>query len=136
MHRDHVFEYTPILTGVKQRYILALPVDLSPLVYRTMTTNMASWDGEVLWLNTVAAGAVIWHSGQLHKVSGCIFGKLDKGGPCSVLEHLNVDGEMDFIITDKENIQTNDNYVNFGIRDGKHMRIDIYTGEYRIINGN
>ncbi len=53
--------------------------------------------------------------------------------PCIVMEHLTIDGKMEFMIG-KRNILDGDlNFVNYGIPNGKHIRIDIYTGESRII---
>jgi hypothetical protein len=69
------------------------------------------------------------------EVDGRAGGILKEGGPCYIMEHLRVDGQMEYLITPENIQQGDDNFVNFGIPNGKHLRIDIYTGESRIING-
>lgn len=100
----------------------------------TLTTNMGLWVAEVVRTSSGAATAVTWHNGQMVEVTGRSFGILKEGGPCYIMEHLKVDGYMEYLITSENIRQGNDNFVNYGIPNGKHLRIDIYTGESVIIN--
>lgn len=134
MRRCHIFEYSPIFVGGKIRYILELPVYEKPILFKTMTTDMKTWFGEVksvykkgeLTLATIETQQGI----LLARVVSCV----TVYGPCWVMEHLNVDGHMELLVASERLLRDNQNFVNFGLPQGKHVRIDIYTGEHRIIN--
>ena len=60
------------------------------------------------------------------------------GGRVMCTDHLNVSGEMEYIVTSRPIIQGNINFLNIGWIDKKtkhfrHLRIDVYTGESREI---
>jgi hypothetical protein len=127
------FEYIPILIGGRKRYIIDLPLGASPRPFKTMTTDMRSWDGQVLDVCGGAARALIRDARELIEIKGTIVAPIIINGPCIVMEHLNIDGRMDFMIGDTNILDGNLNFVNFGIPGGKHIRIDIYNGDSRII---
>jgi len=133
MYKVHEFKYTPLLTGVEQRYTIELPPERVPLVYKTMTSDMYCWDGELVKSLPGYAAAVVRHGNELVELSGRLHGKLKLGQPCFVMEHLDLEGDLEYLIATHRLDDVRVNYVNFGIPNFKHVRIDIYTGESRVI---
>ena len=131
---NHTLKYTPIIIGASQRYRLELPNGLTPVRWWTMTTDMRSWLGEVVEVTGGAAVAVVRQGSKLVTVTGHLSSAVKTGWPCCVMEHLRIDGTMEYLIGTINIQMENKNFVNFGIPNGKHLRIDIYTGESRIIN--
>ena len=135
MHK-HEFIYTPILIGGSRRYYIDLPVDAAPIRFWTMTTDMWLWNGQVTKTSQGRAWALIRHSNRIVEVYGVQVGVLVPDSHCCVMEHLNINGEMELMIGPANILDGNKNFVNFGIPGDKYLRIDIYTGDSRIINGN
>ncbi len=131
----HDFYYTSSVSEQEQRYTLELPLEATPVRWWTLTNNMGLWTGEVTEVTTDSATAITIHRGKLVEVSGKIAGSLKKGGPCYIMEHLSIDGIMEYLICSEIIQSGNKNFVNFGTPNGKHLRIDIYTGESKVING-
>lgn len=131
MFRVHHFEYAPIIIGARMRYRLELPVGATPRLYKTMTTGMRTWNGQVLKTSHGSATALL--EPNTSPVDGVVVGPIKTGGPCVIMEHITVDGYFQYMIGDKNILNGNLNFINFGIPGGKHIRIDIYTGESRII---
>ncbi len=126
------YNFTPILVGVSQKYRIELPAGPSPRPYKTMTTAMTAWDGEVLKTSGGSATALLLGGMEIR---GKKVGPLQNGGPCVVMEHINIDGYLEYMVGDKNILSGNINFVNFGIPGGKHLRIDMYTGESKVIDG-
>ena len=135
MYRDHVFEYAPILVGGVKKYIIGLPVEASPVRFWTITTPMRSWDGEVLWCGPERSVALVRSDGGMHPLEGRTMAPMKSGEPCVVMEHLQINGKIEYMISSSNIMDGGKNFVNFGIPNGRHVRIDIYTGESRIIDG-
>ena len=133
--RKHQFYYKPALLPTEQRYWISLPADVAPRRWGTLTAPMGLWVGQVVKASHGRATALTWHNGEMVEVDGKAAGILKEDGPCYIMEHLKVDGHMEYLITPENIQQGNQNFVNFGIPKGKHLRIDIYTGESRIIDG-
>lgn len=133
MNRVHHYTYTPAVIGARKRYRLELPLGTSPIVYKTLTTNMRCWHGQAVEARQGRATAFIREGETLMTVEGLMVGPVEAGKPCYVMEHLTVAGEMELIIGDKNILNGDQNFVNFGVPNGKHVRIDIYTGEHRVI---
>ncbi len=139
MHRVHEFSYSPILIGGKKRYLLELPVDDKPVVFKTMTTDMGAWFGEVELI--ITNQDIVGDEGPMATVMtakgalmGRLIGPVTRKGPAWVMEHLTVDGRMEYVVASERLLEGNQNFVNYGVPQGKYLRIDIYTGEHRIIN--
>ena len=130
MYRVHEFEFCPILIGARKRYHIELPVNAVPRVFKTMTTDMRAWMGEVLDIVDGKAKAITFNK---EVYCGEVVHKLFIGGPCVVMEKLGVDGKMGYMIGAYNIMVGNQNFVNFGIPNGKHIRIDIYNGNSEII---
>lgn len=90
---------------------------------------MRWWHGEVL---SVSQGVLVAAT-RYGRIECKNIENLEVGSPCYVMEHLNLDGKIDFWATRNNVIQGNDNFENYGIPGGKHLRIDIYNGDFRII---
>lgn len=135
MDRVHHYKYVPILLGAERRYRIELPLGASPIVYKTLTTGMRVWDGQLIQSQQGRAVTLIREATRIVTVEGRLIDDLPKGSPCIVMEHLTIDGIMEFMIGNNNILNGNQNFVNFGIPNEKHIRIDIYTGESRIING-
>lgn len=135
MYKEFDFLYTPVITKTERRYMVDLPEDSSPVQFWTITVPMMGWNGEVIETSPGRAKAVIWHLNKLTTLEGIVTTPLVVGMPCVVMEHLNVDGYLEYMIGRVNIMQETKNFVNFGIPGGKHIRIDIYTGDSRIING-
>jgi len=133
MYRVHYYTYIPILIGGRKRYRIELPLEASPVAYKTLTSNMRVWDGQMVKNEPARSVALIQEMGRLVEVTGVLIKEVSNGHPCIVMEHLNIDGKMEFMIGDTNILCGDQNFVNFGIPNGKHIRIDIYTGECRII---
>ena len=125
--------YTPILIGAQKRYRIELPIESAPVAYKTFTSPMRYWDGQLIKSQQGHAEAFVRHNGILMTVEGKLVGQVLSGNPCFVMEHLTIDGKMELIIGDKNILNGNQNFANFGIPNGKHIRIDIYTGESKVI---
>ncbi len=133
MYRVHYYTYTPILVGAEQRYRLELPTDASPIVYKTLTNGMRCWYGQLTKSCYGQAGAFIREGGTIIEIEGKLIHNVANGGPCAVMEHLTIDGEMKLMIGPRNILNGDQNFINFGIPSGKHIRIDIYTGESKVI---
>jgi len=133
MHRVYEYKYVPIIIGAEKRYRIELPLDAAPIVYKTLTTGMRYWTGQVFEVADGHARAFIRQAGSLITIKADLVGKVSQGDPCFVMEHLNIDGEMEFMIGPKNILNGDQNFVNFGIPQGKHIRIDIYTGQSKVI---
>ena len=130
----HEFIYAPLIEGGTKRYNIDLPDGQLPIRFWTVTSPMLSWNGEVVKTSPERIWAAIRHNGRTVEVNGFKTSAIDVGMPCIVMEHLNINGEMELMIGSINIMQTNKNFVNYGIPGGKHIRIDIYTGESVIIN--
>ena len=135
MYKEFEFLYKPVITKEERRYTVELPEDSTPVSFWTITVPMMAWNGEVIWTSPGRAKAVIWHMNQLTEVEGIVTTPLVVGMPCVVMEHLDISGYLEYMIGRINIMQETKNFVNFGIPGGKHIRIDIYTGDHRIING-
>jgi len=133
MYRVHEYKYAPITTGAEKRYRIELPLGTAPIVYKTLTTGMRSWVGQVLKVADGRARAFIWEAGELISIEAELVGKVNLDDPCFVMEHLTIDGKMEFMIGPDNILNGDQNFVNFGIPQGKHIRIDIYTGQSKVI---
>jgi hypothetical protein len=98
-----------------------------------MTTGIRSWHGQFLKSSHSGAQALVEHNGQIIEISGRLVSDIKPGSPCYIMEHLNIDGEMEFMIGEHDILVGNQNFVNFGIPCGKHIRIDIYTGDSKVM---
>jgi len=135
MYREFRFDYAPILIGASKKYIIELPIDSKPVIYKTMTTNMGSWLGEVdIIINADDGNTYVSAKTARGSLYGRVIGPVKKKHPCWVMEHLNVDGRMEYLVASEKLLDGNVNFINYGIPNEKYIRIDIYTGEYRIIN--
>jgi len=134
MHRTHTFEFCPILIGGRKKYIINLPLDAEPITFKTMTSDMKSWHGQIKEKHNGTAIAMIRDNGQLIEVQGDVVGAVAKNGPCVVMEHLTIYGRMSYMIGDQEILQGNQNFVNFGLPGRKYIRIDIYTGDSIVVD--
>jgi hypothetical protein len=133
MYRIHDYKYVPILIGGEVRYRVELPLGATPIVYKTLTTGMRCWHGQVVESSQGCAKALIQEGGQVVLISGDLVGPVHPEHPCYVMEHLTIDGEMELMIGDRNILNGDQNFVNFGVPNGKHVRIDIYTGASRVI---
>ena len=95
---------------------------------------MRSWDGEVVNVADERATALI--QVDTPPVQGKVIGAVQNGGPCVIMEHITIGGELEYMIGDRNILAGNLNFINFGIPNGTHLRIDVYTGESKVINGN
>lgn len=134
MYRVHEYKYVPILIGAEKRYRIELPLGMSPVLYKTMTTDMRSWVGQIIKTRHGHATAFIREAGTLISIEGELIENVSRGSPCIVMEHLNIDGEMGLMIGENNILNDNLNFINFGLPQGKHVRIDIYTGESKVID--
>lgn len=132
MHRIHTFEFAPILIGARKRYHIELPVNEVPKVFKTMTTDMRVWLGEVLDILDGKAKVIL---SDKQVCVGELIDHLIIGGPCVVMEKINVKGEVCFMVGNRNIMNGNQNFVNFGVPNGRHIRIDIYNGDSEIIDG-
>lgn len=130
MYKVHTFEFAPILVGARMRYILELPINQVPRVFKTMTTDMRAILGEVVDIKNGRA-KVILSNRQI--CIGNVIDRLIIGGPCVVMEKINVRGNLEYMVGSKNILNGNQNFVNFGVPNGRHIRIDIYNGESEII---
>jgi len=137
MFRTHVFEYVPLLIGGKKRYTIDLDVLDTPIAFKTMTTDMSCWNGQVIDIKNGRAKALIYtkHNG-FSEVVGDLVDILVVNSPCIVSEHLKVDGKLDYFISSSNIICNNINFINFGVPNKKFVRIDIYTGEHILVRQN
>lgn len=135
MHRHHIFEYIPILVGGVKKYIIDLPVEASPVRFWTITSPMQSWDGQVLTYAPECATVALRVRDETVVVEATPIEELYPEFPCVVMEHLKVDGTMEYMVGKANIMRGGKNFVNYGIPNGRHVRIDIYTGESRIIDG-
>jgi hypothetical protein len=94
---------------------------------------MRCWHGQLVQGEDGRATALIREGGTLVSVEGILVANLVNACACYVMEHLTVDGKMEFMVGDENILNGNQNFVNFGIPNGKHVRIDIYTGESKVI---
>jgi hypothetical protein len=135
MYRTHVYEFVPKLIGGRKRYLLELPENQKPIVFRTITSPMYSLFGEVMKLyrkDEELYASVMTAQGLL---DGRVVGPVSLKRPCYIVEHLSVDGHMEHLVASDDFRDGELNFVNFGVPGVKHVRIDIYTGEHRIMNG-
>ena len=135
MYRTHEFHFRPALLTTKRRYTIDLPSEASAVIYKTMTINMHSWDGELVKSYPEYATALVQEAnGDLLELQGILVSKMQLGNPCYVMEHLSIDGSMDYLISSNPlGLDVNINFVNFGIPMGKHLRIDFYTGDFKVV---
>ena len=134
MHKMHYYQYAPIIIGATQRYKISLPSDTPPVLYKTMTTGMRAWTGQLVKCAQGRSTALIQEAGKVIEVDGMAIDWVKPGHPCVVMEHLNIKGEMEFMVG-SENILNGDlNFINLGIPSSRHLRIDIYTGDSRIMD--
>jgi len=132
-NRLHYYKYTPILIGGQKRYRVALPIEASPVAYKTLTTNMRCWHGQLVKSRSDRATALVWSNSKLTTIEGKLINNIVAGHPCYIMEHLNINGEIDLMIGNENILNGDQNFINFGIPNGKHVRIDIYTGESKVI---
>lgn len=133
MCKTFYYEYTPIIIGAAQRYKVILPVDASPIPYKTLTTGMRVWNGQVVKSQQGRATALVRDAGRLVEIEGQMVQFVKSGDPCVVMEHLNINGEMGLMIGIDNILMGDVNFINFGVPGGRHLRIDAYTGDNRII---
>jgi hypothetical protein len=134
MYKAFEFIYKPLILRLDIPYVVHLPEDSTPVRFWTITTPMMAWNGEVIEASPRRAKAVIWHNNKLTPVEGIVTTPLLVGMPCVVMEHLNIDGYLEYMIGRINIMDDTKNFVNFGIPGGTHIRIDMYTGDSRIIN--
>lgn len=134
MYKEFDFLYKPVLNQAERRYVIDLPEDSTPVSFWTITVPMMAWNGEVISTSPGRAEAVIWQMGRLIEIEGFVTTPLVVGMPCVVMEHLNIDGYLEYMIGRINVMQDTKNFVNFGIPGGRHVRIDIYGGDARIID--
>lgn len=128
-YKTYSFEYIPALIGAKKRYILDLPTGEEPMVFWTMTTGMTDWYGEVLSVQGESAEFVC----RGFRGKGKLVEPIKIGHPCVVTEHVTISGDMEYLLSKEKILKDNNNFVNYGVPGGRHLRIDIYTGEARVI---
>lgn len=129
---EHEFYYIPHLIGARKRYTISLRDGVRPRVFKTMTTDMRAWSGEVLAIERDLAQLCVIAHGQRHKVSGIIVEPVVVGGPAIANEHLRVDLVPEYLVSYRNFLVGDDNFVNYGTPD-HYLRVDIYTGQSRII---
>lgn len=135
MYKIHEFTYIPILIGAKKRYILELEdLHKTPVIFKTMTTDMKSIFGEIKSIYNNGKGIFAYVDIRQGTVEARVVGPVSPSHPCWVTEHLTLDGHMELVVSSKQILQGNINFINFGIPMHKYIKIDIYTGESRLIN--
>jgi hypothetical protein len=103
MYRVHYYKYKPVLTA-ERKYRLELPIGVHSRVFRTMTTGMRWWHGEVLEASQGRARALTGKG----EVECPAVGNLKVGHPCYIMEHINVDGYLELWITENNIFQGNE----------------------------
>jgi len=116
-----------------------------PIMFYTATTDMRDFIGNITQIDNGKCAIKGVYRGQMAEMKG-VFIKEDKikriGQRVMVTEHLNVNGQLELIATIKRIINITDsnlNFVNIGWSDEKdceYLRIDIYTGESKTLNGD
>jgi len=133
MSKTFYYQYAPVIIGANQRYKISLPLDTAPVAYKTLTSDMRVWGGQLVKCAHGRATALVREAGRLVEVEGNMVEFVKAGDPCVVMEHLDIKGEMGFMIGSQNILIGNLNFINFGIPAGRHLRIDAYTGDSRII---
>ena len=136
MYRIHEFFYIPKLIGAKKRYILELGLDEKPKVFKTMTTDMKSYFGHILDIydNKDDNHPYALVQTSVGTIEARVLGQVKPKHPCWVWEHLKIDGHMELVVTSERVLENNINFINYGVPLQRYLRIDIYTGEWRLIN--
>lgn len=124
--QQYKFVYKSILCGEKEYYI---DLETRPIIFWTATTDMKSCFGVFYqWINDSTA-IVDTRKGQF---SGKVYGNIKLGQLAYVSEHLSIDGNIDYIITAKQIIKDDNNFINYGSKN-HYLRIDMFNGDCKEI---
>jgi hypothetical protein len=124
-------QFVPILIGATKTYAIDMPSDAKPFWFKTMTTEMTAHKGVVERIH--GRYATIRMNDQGFIITGEIVGPVVRGCDGYAIEHLTVEGKLEYLISDYNFLSGNQNFANFGTPE-RFVRIDIYTGESKVIN--
>jgi hypothetical protein len=123
-------EFPAPLTNEKLDFVVPIPEDAEPWVSYTATTGMRECIGNMVTKDT-ARGYIPGDPQHVFRVRNP-FG-LKKGARCYITEHLRLDGEPEYLVTQHRIHQGDDNFVSIGYTTGGEpvivLKLDVITGE-------
>jgi hypothetical protein len=134
-------EFTPLLNSKKHKYkIYQFDIKEWKVQCLTATTDMRDFIGNITFIDGCYCTAKGVYRGKMTEVRNVrvLDPKFRVGQRVMVSEHLNINGEMDFLASTKRVLKDNINFINFGWSNEGHSRccrVDIYTGEHKEVYG-
>jgi hypothetical protein len=131
-----------ILAGTILHKLEKKPNEEWPVKFYTATHQMNDFIGNIVESDENSCSVRGVYNGYMQVVRNVKIGidchMAKKGERVMVTEHLNVDGKLEFLATKSRILIGDLNFINIGWSNGnkcRFQRIDVYTGESKIIVG-
>jgi len=143
-----LFVFSPIIIGKDIEFKIQKPESKMkswPVLFYTATTDMRDFIANITSINGHMCSVKGVYRGNMKDLKSVIVkeDKINKiGQRVMVTEHINVNGKLELLATTKRIINLTDsnlNFVNVGWSDEldcDFYRIDIYTGEFKVLKGD